>query len=153
MDVPGSVYWLSLVAVQYNINQMIQAGVQNRQAFLCLIQDINFFEFEDRKKIQQIVTDLLASSHGNNELVFTMRGSAGSAILKHLLSMYNDIDNVSFMGEYLRMFTVYPALLPCWYNLEYIKELTQVIFQPEFNIQSDAIQTLQYLLINERPAD
>lgn len=99
------------------------------------------------------MTELLASSNGNNELVFTMRGSAGSAILKHLLSMYNDIDNVSFMGEYLRMFTVYPSLLPCWYNLEYIKNLIQVIFQPEFNIQSDAIQTLQYLLINERPTD
>ena len=123
MDVPESVYWFSLVAVQMTINQFIQAGVQNRQAFLCLIQDINFFEFEDRKKIQQIVTELLASSNGNNELVFTMRGPAGSAILKHLLSMYNDIDNVSFMGEYLRMFTVYPALLPCWYNLDYIIEL------------------------------
>ena len=110
----------SSFVAQYNINQMIQAGVQNKQAFLCLIQDINFFEFEDRKKIQQIVTELLASSNGNNELVFTMRGSAGSAILKQLLSMYNDIDNVSFMGEYLRMFTVYPALLPCWYNLVHI---------------------------------
>ena len=108
---------------QYNINQMIQSGVQNRQAFLCLIQDINFFEFEDRKRIQQIVTELLASSSGNNELVFTLRGTAGSTTLKKLLSIYNDIDNVSFVGEYLRMFTVYPALLPCWYNLNYIKDL------------------------------
>ena len=63
----------------------------------------------------------------------------GASILDSLLDQYADTDNVSFVGEYLRVFIQYPALLPSWFNLAKIKKLLLVILEPEFNIQSDAI--------------
>jgi len=48
-----------LIGLQVVTSQIVRAGVQNRQAFLCLIEDIICFEFEDRKQIQEIVCELL----------------------------------------------------------------------------------------------
>jgi len=63
----------------------------------------------------------------------------GERILTSLLTQYTDTDNVSFIGEYLRLYTAYPSMLPAWFNLGFIKELLQLILEPEFNISSDAI--------------
>lgn len=76
--------------------------------------------------------------------------SKGPALLDQLLDQYVDVDNVSFVGEYLRAFVKYPTLLPAWFDLNRIKKLLLVILQPEFNIQSDAIETVQYLMIKDR---
>ena len=56
-----------------NISQIIRAGSQNRQAFMCLIDDINLFDFEDRKKVQEIVLELLALQDGRNDLVLLIK--------------------------------------------------------------------------------
>ena len=50
---------------------------------------------------------------------------------------------MSFVGEYLRLFALYPLLLPTWFNLECIRSLLKVVLQTDFNIQGDAIQTVQ----------
>ena len=63
---------------------MIQAGVQNRQAFICLVEDINLFEFEDRKRLQAIVLELIGQERGNNELAMILRQS-GQKIIDSLL--------------------------------------------------------------------
>ena len=103
------------------------------------------FEFEDRKKLQAIVLELIGSDRGNNELAMILRHQ-GSKLIDALLDQYSDTDNVSFVGEYLRIFAQYPSLLPSWYDLSKIKRLLQVILNPEFNIQSDAIHTVQVSL-------
>lgn len=90
--------------MQTTISQMIKSGSENRLAFVTLTDDINLFEFEDRKKIQQIVTDLLGYESGQNELVNVLR-ERGTQIIDRLLSQYENVDNVFFVGEYLRTFT------------------------------------------------
>jgi len=83
---------------------MIRAGMTHRAAFIALVEDINLFEFEDRKLIQTIVCELLAHESGNNELVIILR-EKGHLILDRLLSQYDNTDNVSFVGKYLQTFT------------------------------------------------
>ena len=65
----------------------------------------------------------------------------GPAILDSLLSQYEDPDKVHFVGEYLRMFTSYPALLKCWCKMSRIEKLLRVILNFNFTIQSDAVET------------
>ena len=52
----------------------------------------------------------------------TLRAN-GDQVLKNLLSQYENIDNVSFVGEYLRLYTQYSTLLPSWYSMDRIKSL------------------------------
>ena len=40
---------------------------------MCLIEDINMFDFEDRKKVQEIVLELLALHNGQNDLVLLVK--------------------------------------------------------------------------------
>ena len=52
---------------------MIRSAVLHPRAFICLIEDINLFDFEDRKQIQKIVTELISSQNGLNELVMVVK--------------------------------------------------------------------------------
>ena len=54
------------------------------QAFLCLVEDLNYFDFEDRKQIQTIVCELLSVDGGNNVLAVVLKG-AGATLLPALL--------------------------------------------------------------------
>lgn len=67
---------------------------------------------------------------------------SGSKIILTLLERYNDTDNVSFIGEYLRLYTAHGTMLPAWFNLDFIKRLIGIILEPEFNVSSDALQTV-----------
>ena len=122
------------------MQQFIRSGAQSRQAFAGLVEHINSFDFEDRKKVQELVTELLGKEGGANELVMVIR-EAGPGILDSLLTQYEDPDNAHFVGEYLRMFAQYPALLKCWCKMSRIQTLLKVILNFNFNIQSDAVET------------
>lgn len=125
---------------------MIRAGMTHRAAFITLVEDINLFEFEDRKLIQTIVCELLAHESGNNELVIILR-EKGHLILERLLSQYDNTDNVSFVGKYLQTFTQYPALLKCWCNLNHIVKLLRMILNNDFIISGDAIENFMVSLV------
>ena len=75
----------------------------------------------------------------------------GPQILEHLLDLYDNADNVHFVGEYLRLFTQYPTLLSCWLKIRLIRKLLNSVLNTDFVIQGDAIETVQNLLIPERP--
>ena len=67
----------------------MQSGGQNRKAFAELVEHINLFDFEDRKKIQELVIELLGSENGQNELVMAVK-EMGHSILESLLSQYEN---------------------------------------------------------------
>lgn len=71
------------------IRQFVQSGGQNRKAFAELVEHINLFDFEDRKKIQELVIELLGSENGQNELVMVVK-EMGHSILESLLSQYEN---------------------------------------------------------------
>ena len=85
----GSSLTRILCVSQMAISAMIRSGSQNRQAFICLLEDINYFDFEDRKKIQELVCELMSTDNGNNELVMLVR-ERGNIILDLLLSTYEN---------------------------------------------------------------
>ena len=95
------------------VGQMIRSGSNHRQAFAILVEDINEFEFEDRKKIQELVIELLKKQVDRNELVIVLSERA-PGILDKLLSEYENHDYAPFIGEYLRVFTQFPVLLKAW---------------------------------------
>ena len=82
----------------------------------------------------------MSTDNGNNELVMLVR-ERGNIILDLLLSTYENPDNVHFVGEYLRVFTLYPVLLKSWCNMRQINKLLRIILNSDFNIQSDAVET------------
>ena len=122
------------------MRQFVQSGGQNRKAFAELVEHINVFDFEDRKKIQELVIELLGTENGQNELVMVVK-EMGHSILESLLSQYENQEYTHFVGEYLRMFAQYPVLLKCWCKMSRIQKLLKVILNNNFNIQSDAVET------------
>ena len=64
---------------------MIRSGSNHRKAFAILVEDINEFEFEDRKKIQELVSELLRKQLDKNELV-TALSERAPIILDKLLA-------------------------------------------------------------------
>ena len=98
----------------------------------------------------------------------------GQKIIDKLLGQYEHTDNVYFVGEYLRFFTRIPTLLRCFMNVYLIKVLLRTVLNTDFNIQGDAVETIevshktlfqlilrdpndgvfvQHLLLTERPMD
>mmetsp|Transcript_5809 Transcript_5809/g.6926 ORF Transcript_5809/g.6926 Transcript_5809/m.6926 type:complete len:232 (+) Transcript_5809:532-1227(+) len=78
---------------------------------------------------------------------------SGPSIIDKLLGQYENHDDAHFVGEYLRMYAQYPALLKCWCKMGRIQTLLRVILNFNFNIQSDAVETTIYLLMTERAND
>ena len=83
---------------------MIRSGSHHRQAFAVLVEDINCFDFEDRKKIQELVAELLRKQIDRNELIMVLSERAPT-LLDKLLGEYENHDYAPFVGEYLRLFT------------------------------------------------
>lgn len=131
---------------------MIRSGSNHRKAFAILVEDINEFEFEDRKKIQELVSELLRKQLDKNELV-TALSERAPIILDKLLAQYENHDYAPFVGEYLRLFTQFPLLLKAWCRMSRIQNLLHVILNFDFNIQSDAVETTMFLLMADRPSD
>ena len=81
---------------------MVDEAVKHRKAFLCLIKDINCFDFEDIKSIQHIFLQLYESETTRIESIMA---ESGNAIISKLLKVYGKRDISAFVGIYLRMFT------------------------------------------------
>ena len=119
---------------------MAEVTIQYKQAFVYLIQEIDCFELEDRKKIQAIVSDLHTNHTAAVESALT---ESAQTIVSNLIDKYPDRERVTFIGSYLRMFTDSPVLICGWLSLDNMKKLFQTIKDEDFNVQSDAIMTTQ----------
>lgn len=64
-------------------------------------------------------------------------------IVEILLENYSDRERVTFTGNYLRMFTDSSVLISGWLSMDNIKKLFKTILDDDFNVQSDAIMTVQ----------
>ena len=132
------------------MRQVGEVAAQHWEAFACLVKDIAYFDLEERKQIQFIVTELYEAQTDLIEGVFA---KAGHDLVTGLLAFYNQREIVNFAGTYLRILTDSPALVPLWLRIDLVKQLVGVVRETDFNVQSEAIQTMQQLFINERADD
>lgn len=133
------------------LGQMARVAASRQAAFATLVADLVFFELEDRKSLQYIVTELFQAEKATIAEAF--RGEGGRRAVSTLLSRFTDKEAVNFIGVYLRMFTDSSYLLPAWLHLDAISALLNMVIETDFNIQSEAIQTAQHLLITDRKAN
>ena len=77
----------------------------------------------------------------------------GHELVSGLLAFYNQREIVNFAGTYLRILTDSPKLVSLWLRIDLVKQLVGVVRETDFNVQSEAIQTMQQLFINERADD
>lgn len=81
---------------------MIDCATKHRAAFVCLVKDIECFEFEDIKSTQQIVFELLQADNNKIESILKQ---FGNDIISRLLHSFSKRDIANFVGLYLRLFT------------------------------------------------
>ena len=119
---------------------MAQVANQHKEAFIHLIRDIDCFELEDRKLVQNIVTELLSQQ---TALIEKALKDDAIEIVDSLLSKYADRGRVTFIGNYLRMFTDSSVLIVGWLSLANMRKLFATITDDDFNVEADSMQTLQ----------
>ena len=81
---------------------MVDETIKHRKEFLSLIKDIDCFEFEDIKSIQQIFMQLYEAETARIEAII---GESGNVVISKLLKVYGKRDISAFVGIYLRIFT------------------------------------------------
>lgn len=62
----------------------------------------------------------------------SLRG--GTSVLRTLLTQYENLDYVNIIGEYLRVYTQYPAMLSSWFDMGLIKSLLRAVLNTVFDI-------------------
>ena len=70
-------------------------------------------------------------------------GDASSQIIESLLQKYADREMVTFVGNYLRLFTDSPGLIKGWLNVSRVKTLLRTVLDDDYHIQADAMATIQ----------
>jgi hypothetical protein len=81
---------------------MVDTATKQRQKFICLIADIDCFDFEDIKGIQQIFNALYETDSNKIESVLKQMGKA---TVQSLLSALVKRDIANIIGGYLRLYT------------------------------------------------
>ena len=118
------------------MNQFEQMAILHLRAFIKLIKDVDYFEFEDRKRVQEIVLELLLHNEGDNNLVRAL-ASRNESFLEVLLQKYSDKNCVTFIGKYLRVFVRIETLLKLWTvseDLAPIRQLLMVAGERDFTV-------------------
>ena len=62
-----------------------------------------------------------------------------------LLQRYGRHESTTLVGIYLRMFTASEQLLVAWLNLDHIAKLKKLVLHADFNVQSDALETMRVI--------
>lgn len=127
------------------------AKVLHSHPFDLLISHLDLFDFEDRKHVQAIVLELLNSDATAHVATQQLQPSVGR-LIGELLPKYKKHDIAPFVGTYFRLFATSEKLVSGWQDEGHLAALSQLILDTDFNVQSDALETLQELLIAERPS-
>ena len=103
-----------------------------------------FFDFEDRKTIQDVILSVALQSD-ETKVNFTLAlQSHGIDVVSSLLDKYTQLGSATLVGIYLRVFTSSEELLEsCWLDLGNISKLKKRCLSPDFNVQSDALETMR----------
>jgi hypothetical protein len=114
------------------LNSMANVATSHPEAFVTLINDIVFFDLEDRKSLQYIVLELFQANRDLIAQIFN--GPRGKESIVTLLARYRDKEAVNFIGVYLRMFTDSTHLVQAWLNLDAIRALLDMVIESDFNV-------------------
>ena len=99
-----------------------------------IIQNVDQFDFEDRKMVQQLIIDIYnASEHTKTNMQLALEPKS-SQIIGGLLDRYNRHETASLVGTYLRIFASSETLLQGWLNLAHIKKLKKLVLNVDFNV-------------------
>ena len=67
-----------------------------------------------------------------------------NTVVGSLLNKYGKHDAATLVGIYLRLFTRTEELMEAgWLDLNHIKLLKKLVLDPDFNVQSDALETMR----------
>jgi hypothetical protein len=118
--------------------------------FAEIMMNINIFEFEDRKHVQQFITELY------NQLTEVLEDTLNPKkveVVTTLIGKYELPGMSTFIGNLLRLHTKSNKLVDAFLNLELLDRLVKLITNPDFNIQSDAYETFKEILLFERTGE
>jgi hypothetical protein len=96
-----------------------------------IIMNINVFEFEDRKHVQQILTELYTQL---TEVLEETLNHRKDEVVTTLVNKYELAGLSTFIGALLRLYTKSNKLVDAFLNLEILEKLTMLITNPDFNI-------------------
>lgn len=66
-----------------------------------------------------------------------------------LLAKYDRHEVAAFVGQYLRTFLASEKLIAGWQSLDSLRKLRDLVLISDFNVQSDALETMQELFLQE----
>ena len=119
---------------------MARVAEKHSKAFRLLVTDIECFSMEDRRRVQELVTEL----HQNEtETIENILAEDGVQTIESILTKYKSRGRCAFVGNYLRMFTDSQTLVAGWLSLGNMKLLFSAVADGDFGVEADAIQTLQ----------
>lgn len=119
---------------------MAEVAEKHSKAFRLLVTDIECFSMEDRRRVQDIVTEL---HQRQTETIENILAEDGITTIKNMLTKYKNRGRCAFVGNYLRMYTDSQTLVASWLSLENMKLLFSAVADGDFGVEADAIQTLQ----------
>ena len=102
--------------------------------------NIELFDFEDRKNLERFVGDLYNQF---KEVIEDALDENKEETISCLVKKYNIIGLSPFVGTILRLYSKSSRLVIAYFNIEVLKELASFVLNPDFNIQSDAYETLK----------
>jgi Mo25-like len=102
--------------------------------------NIEIFDFEDRKHLERFVGDLYNQF---KEVIEEALDENKEEIIQCLVQKYSISGLSPFVGTILRLFTKSSRLVTAYFNIDLLKQLASFILNPDFNIQSDAYETLK----------
>eukprot|EP00347_Sterkiella_histriomuscorum_P000597 403375236 len=105
-----------------------------------ILQNIDKFQFEERKMIQSIIQEL----YNNFQEVFEITlYPKRIEIVQNLLLKYTEQGMAIFVGSFLRLFTKSSKLIDSMLSVKILEELSSLIANPDFSISSDSYETFK----------
>lgn len=118
-----------------------------KDEFVEILMNINIFEFEDRKHLMQFIVELYTQF---KEVIEDTLDHKKGEVVSTLVGKYEMQGMSTFIGQILRLYTKSNKLIDAYLNLEILGKLTQLITNPDFNVQSDAYETFKEVLLYDR---
>lgn len=110
----------------------IAVETQNvREEVAEMLQNLDLFEFEDRKHLQQFMTELY---NQYREVLDETLDFNKVETVNALVEMYNQPGMSAFAGNILRIYARSSRLVGAFENMEILEKLTLLITNPDFSI-------------------
>jgi hypothetical protein len=117
-----------------------------------LVTELECFDFEERKHVVELAFELLQNEKTKASCDAALNDK-GNQVVALFLKKYQKHDLCTYCGQYLRYFAQQENLIDNWQSMDLIKKLTSLVEHSDFNVSSDALETLQELYLLERPRE